>query len=201
MIVQHEHKHTTHKMQQEYPLSHEDIVDVRNLHPLHQAAVGGVDVPGERPMASTARLLHDGARESSITARLMEERLDSSASMMASTLLAMTKAAEHKSKFKETVYKIRELVKKNPDFGNELREVLAPVRAVIRSNQDEVHEDDMYERLFYRPVDGGGEAVVPLLVNAGVKAEAEAGVRDEREVGCKGKADGDAGGERQRRPR
>ena len=129
----------------------------------------------------------------------MEERLDSSASMMASTLLAMTKAAEHKSKFKETVYKIRELVKKNPDFGNELREVLAPVRAVIRSTHEEVQEDDMHQRLYYRPGDEGGEAVVPFLGNAGVKAEA--GVRDEREVGCKSKADGNAGGERQRRQR
>ena len=188
-------------MQSEYPLSNTDITSVRVLSSLHTLPVGDVDVPGERPMASTARLLHDGARESSITARLMEERLDNSASMMASTLLAMTKAAEHKSRFKQTVLKIRELVNKYPDIGRELRDVLAPVRAVIRSNQDEVHEDDMYERLFYRPVDGGGEAVVPLLVNAGVKAEAEAGVRDEREVGCKGKADGDAGGERQRRPR
>ena len=188
-------------MQSEYPLSNTDITSVRVLSSLHTLPVADVYVPGERPTARTTRLLHEGARESCITARLIEERLDRSVEMMATTLKVMKEAAEHKSNFKQVVYEIRELVKTNPDFGREVRDVLAPVRAVIRSNKDEVNEDDMYERLHYRPVDVGGEAVVPLLVNAGVKAEAEAGVRDEREVGCKGKADGNAGGERQMRPR
>jgi len=209
--VKHKHKHT-HVMQAGnivYPGSQDDITKNSSLYKLDDPPVGNVYVDGERPTATTVRLHHEGAHESLVTAKLMEERLKNCASMMQSTLYLMTQAAEHKSKFKEAVYKIRELVQTNPDFGRELRDVLAPVRAVIRSEQDEVDEDDKYERNYYRPVDGGGGAAMPLPGSAGVKAEAgaavkaeaAAGVSDVREVGCKGKADGNAGGERQRRAR
>jgi len=192
-----------------YPGSQEGITSQSALYNLDNPPVGNVYVHGERPTATTVRLHHEGAHESLVTAKLMQERLKNCASRMESTLKMMTEAAQHKSKFKEAVYKIRELVQKNPDFGRELRDVLAPVRTVIRSDKDEVDEDDEYERLSYRPVDGGGGAAMPLLASAGVeagagaavKAQEEAGVSDVREVGCKGKADGNAGGERQRRAR
>jgi hypothetical protein len=143
-----------------YPGSTQGITSLKLLYHVGDAPVGDVDVPGERATARAARLLHEGAHESLVTAKLMEERLRTGAEMMETTLSLMTEAAAHKSKFMDAVYKIRELVEDNPDFEGELRDVLAPVRAVIRADEDGVNEDDEYEGLVHRPA-GGGVAVPP----------------------------------------
>lgn len=143
-----------------YPGSTQGITSLKLLYHVGDAPVGDVDVPGERATARAARLLHEGAHESLVTAKLMEERLRTGAEMMETTLNLMTEAAAHKSKFMDAVYKIRELVEDNPDFEGELRDVLAPVRAVIRADEDGVNEDDEYEGLVHRPA-GGGVAVPP----------------------------------------
>jgi len=70
----------------------------------------------------------------------------------------MTLAASHKAKFKDAVYEIRDLVKTNPDFGRELREVLGPVRAIIRTTESDMLEDDEYEVNIRRLDDGHSAA-------------------------------------------
>jgi hypothetical protein len=155
-----------------YPGSTQGITSLKLLYHVGDAPVGDVDVPGERATARAARLLHEGAHESLVTAKLMEERLRTGAEMMETTLNLMTEAAAHKSKFMDAVYKIRELVEDNPDFQGELRDVLAPVRAVIRADEDGVDEDDEYEGLVHRPAGGGvavpPRAALPPRVGAGV---------------------------------
>ena len=155
-----------------YPGSTQGITSLKLLYHVGDAPVGDVDVPGERATARAARLLHEGAHESLVTAKLMEERLRTGAEMMETTLSLMTEAAAHKSKFMDAVYKIRELVEDNPDFQGELRDVLAPVRAVIRADEDGVDEDDEYEGLVHRPAAGGvavpPRAALPPRVGAGV---------------------------------
>jgi hypothetical protein len=155
-----------------YPGSTQGITSLKLLYHVGDAPVGDVDVPGERATARAARLLHEGAHESLVTAKLMEERLRTGAEMMETTLNLMTEAAAHKSKFMDAVYKIRELVEDNPDFQGELRDVLAPVRAVIRADEDGVNEDDEYEGLVHRPAGGGvavpPRAALPPRVGAGV---------------------------------
>jgi len=121
---------------------------------------------GESEAAKATRLLYEGAHESHVTATMMEERLETGAMLMEQTLELMTAAAVHKSHFKNAVYKIRQLAEKHPDFGNELREILGPVRAIIRTYKDDVREDDDFESSLLRPRDNDGAAAGGVLLKS-----------------------------------
>jgi hypothetical protein len=129
-----------------YPGSDKGVKDLKQQPFLGKRAIGDqLESPGERAVAKDTRLLYEGAHESHMTAVKMEERLETGSALMEQTLHLMTLAASHKAKFKDAVYEIRDLLKTNPDFGRELREVLGPVRAIIRTKESDVLEDDKYE--------------------------------------------------------
>jgi len=142
-------------MSTEYPGVEHGIKTLQILYHKGRLPEGEAEVQGERPTARTVRLLYEGAHESIVTAKMMEERLRTGSELMGETLTLMEAAAGHKAVFKDTVYKIRELVETNPDFGRELRDILCPVRAVIRSDESEMREDDEYERDLHRPAGRG----------------------------------------------
>jgi len=124
------------------------------------------DLLGESEAAKATRLLYEGAHESHVTATMMEERLETGGMLMEKTLGLMTAAAEHKINFKNAVYKIRELAQKHPDLGNELREILGPVRAIIRTYEDDVREDDDFESSLLRLRDNNGAAAGGVLLKS-----------------------------------
>jgi len=101
-----------------------------------------------------------------VTATMMEERLETGGMLMEQTLGLMTAATEHKINFKNAVYKIRELARKHPDLGNELREILGPVRAIIRTYEDDVREDDDFESSLLRLRDNNGAAAGGVLLKS-----------------------------------
>jgi len=143
------------------------------------------DLLGESEAAKATRLLYEGAHESHVTATMMEERLETGGMLMEQTLVLMTAAAEHKIHFKNAVYKIRELAEKHPDLGNELREILGPVRAIIRTYEDDVREDDDFESslLRFRDNNGaaaGGMSMMNVIDNGGFRVLGE---KDKRQGG------------------
>jgi len=143
----------------DYPGSDKGVKNLRKQPYLGMGALGDqLQSPGERAVAKDTRLLYEGAHESHVTATMMEERLETGSLLMEQTLELMATAAVHKSRFKHAVYKIRDLVKTNPDFGRELREVLDPVRAIIRTYEDDIREDDKYESSLPCLHDGDGQA-------------------------------------------
>jgi hypothetical protein len=144
-----------------YPGSYGAIAPLKQKKWVGVNPLGNSDHPdllGESEAAKATRLLYEGAHESHVTATMMEERLETGGMLMEKTLVLMTAAAEHKIQFKNAVYKIRELAEKHPDLRNELREILGPVRAIIRTYKDDVREDDDFESSLLRFRNGGAAA-------------------------------------------
>ena len=177
-----------------YPGSEYGIKDLEKQPILGKPAIGDkLESPGERAVAKETRLLYEGAHESRMSAMKMDERLDIGGNLMEQTLGLMKSAAGHKTRFKNAVYEIRELVEANPDFGREVREILCPVRAIIRGDQVDVMEDDMYV-CNHRRIEGEN-SVAAHAVAAGVGSDKS------RQVGSKVKPEVQADMESHKRPR